>query len=310
MARPIRFAAKTRRELTDYVTQCFPDAQVDSQGNVLTGVALGLHLSGDKRIDLSQHAAALDGLAKDPQIAAKGLTANVAAELPVVSIKRSDTFRYYNVRATHDREDPDLDPFVGRIPMVRVRLPTRKSRSKNFKTAIGSVLMSDHFYHSVEEFRSRYQGSPPYDSAIRLDLITPPRANPFALRFGAISAYLGYLNEDAVPDFYVLEAGTATGQPKVPFPAPSFEAGIWAWAGYKPTPFTNKKHIYKGRLEWRESGTKRLSIEVRKNATSQPYMRLNAVFEETKKPWKIWPGFMILKAATIVLGRKSVVDEA
>lgn len=299
MTARIPFDADTRRYLEKYVKDNFPDAECDAEGDVITAVAVGLRVNKVADPRLQPFADDLDALIRE-----KGL------DRPLPAAPVTGTFRYYNVRATHDREIPDLDAFTGRLPMARVTLPRLTKDAQDFETSIGSVRKSDHFYRSVEEFKLRYAGKAPYQSAARIDLITPPRADPFNLRFGAISVYLGYLDAAGAPSFYVLEAGTATGQPKVPFPAPSFDNGVYAYAGYTPTPFTNKQHIYKGQLEWRETGTKRLKMSVRKDAASAPYMRLNVSFEETTDPWRTWPGFLILKAALIVLDRKEQVENA
>jgi hypothetical protein len=298
MPNRIDFDAPTRKKLEAYVKDNFPDAECDAEGDVITGVALGLWLNQRTEIDLAAYGLQLDALVMETSL---------DPDAPGALVAPGDPYRYYNVRATHDREVPDLDAFVGRIPMVRVRLPGARADSRDYKTELGDILQSDHFYRSAEEFRNRYAGQVPYERAARLDLITPPRANPFQMRFGAISVYLGYLDANAEPAFYVLEAGTATGQPKVAFPAPSFDNGVYAYAGYTPTPFTDKRHIYKGALEWRESGVKRLKMSARKDAAAAPYMRLDVRFDETTTPWRIWPGFLILRAAMIVLARKGVV---
>src|SRR5690606_5291441 len=80
----------------------------------------------------------------------------------------------------------------------------------------------------------------------RVDLITPPRQG---VRFGAISVLLGYKKpKDPLPFCYILEAGTATGQPKVLYLGKTIDATINNYAGYQPTPFACPSHAYTGKL--------------------------------------------------------------
>ena len=78
-----------------------------------------------------------------------------------------------------------------------------------------------------------------------MDLITPARA--LHTRFGAIAVYLGYRNKaDRGPTFYLLEAGTATGDAKMIYFSPDMKPIGSVTSGYLPTPFVTMRNTYSG----------------------------------------------------------------
>lgn len=287
--------ASTVSALDAYIKRNFPAAE--STDETRTGVALALWAEGRRDVDLSAYDAQLSALAGQLGLV-QGQQA-LARAMPVAG------FRYYDIEAIHDRSIPDLDPFKGRMSMVRVTLPQTNAEVKTFHTGIGTVESRDYLYRSVQEFKQTYQGLP-FSATTRLDLITPARE--LGMRFGAISAYLGYTGGSA-PSFYVLEAGTATGEPKVPFACSTIGGGIVAYSGYQPTPFAKKDHVYRGNLTVVGDNPAELRLTAEASA-HKPYISLSVTFTETATPRNIWPGFLIVQAASIVVERLHVVPLA
>jgi hypothetical protein len=80
-----------------------------------------------------------------------------------------------------------------------------------------------------------------------VDVITPPRLA--SARFAAVSLYLCHANEaDTAPSFFVLEAGVATGQARIPFLGRTMASVINAQTQYSPTSFSQPWHYYRGTL--------------------------------------------------------------
>ncbi len=298
MPRAVKFDPVTKAKLRSYVLSRFPDAKdIANDDAMLTGVAIGIVLDvGPPPVELRPYEDRLKRIA-----ARQGVIAADRSITQKTSNKRG--VRYYEVRALHDREKPDLEPFTGRLTMARVTLPQR--RAKNFDTGIGDILKTDHFYRSVDEFKQNYKGTPPFDDTTRLDLITPPRS--CFVRFGAISVYMGYRFDESIPSFYVLEAGTAVGNPKAIYASTSFSNELRRYTGYKPTPFTHKSHIYVANLSLNGDSPGLLNVQVHGKPGEAPYMRLTVNFTETTRPSKVWPGLHIVRAAAIVQGRMARV---
>jgi len=291
----IPLSANTASALDAYVKRNFPAA--DTSDEIRTGVALALWAEGRQDVDLSAYDTQLSALAGQLGLA-RGQQA-VARAMPPAG------FRYYDIEAIHDRSIPDLDPFKGRMSMVRVTLPQTDAEVRDIYTGIGTVGTRDYLYRSVAEFKRTYQGLP-YSATTRMDLITPARE--LGMRFGAISAYLGYTGA-STPSFYVLEAGTATGEPKVPFACATINGGVVAYSGYQPTPFAKKDHVYRGNLTVVGDNPAQLWLTAEATAHA-PYITLSVTFTETATPRNIWPGFLIVRAASIVLERLHVVPLA
>jgi len=285
----ISFDSNTSHALDAYIKKHFPDAT--SNDATRTGVALALWAEGQAGVPLGAYDAQLSGLAAQVGIT-KGANA-VAKAMP------QDGFRYYDITAKHDREIPNYQPFWGQMSMVRFTLPVSNANVKDIHTGIGTVGAGDHLYRSVEEFKKTYGGAP-YSQTTRIDLVTPAREH--GVRFGAISAYLGYTNGGTTPSFYVLEAGTATGDPKVPYACPTIDGGVVAYTDYKPTPFAAKGHVYRGSLRVVGDAPDLLSVWVEAKPHT-PYLKLEAQFTETTTPQNIWPGFLIVRAIAIVAER-------
>jgi hypothetical protein len=285
----IDFDAATSAALDAYIVNHFPDAS--SNPETRTGVALALWAEHDTRVNLDAYSPQLSALAA--QVGLVQGQDSVARAMP------SDEFRYYDIASWHDRIIPDYQPFVGYLSMVRISLPQSNADVRDIRTSIGTIAVGDHIYGSIEEFKKTYL-EPPYSNTTRLDLVTPPRE--LGLRFGAVSAYLGYTSGGTLPSFYVLEAGTVTGEPKVPFACATIDGNIVAYTDYQPTPFAKKSHVYRGSLQVVGDNPDVLTITSEATAHS-PYIRITAKFTETTTPKNIWPGFLIVRAAAIVAAR-------
>jgi hypothetical protein len=284
-----------RNKLKGQVKKAFPDGKSDDAAVDAYALAVWLAEATVQGVDLEKYAAALDAQAK--ALGLKRQPGTLTSEIRAPARPAVKAVRYYRVSATHDRELPDFMPFTGHLNMVRVTLPADKPRT--FKTQIGDVIPNDHLLATVAEVRSKFGGV--MGPIQRVDVVTPARFG--GVRFGAISVFLGYRQGETQPSFYVLEAGTATGEPKVLYEAPSFGTVLLEWAGYKPTPFASSKHIYTGKLTRTQDSPDILRITAHKNQAAAPYIKLTVKFEETRHPIAIWPGMHILQAASIVLGR-------
>lgn len=305
----IQFDPTTQRILQKTLREAFPDAEI--QQHDCEALALALH---DPSCNTSKEPlpAELKNLDFSPW--AKQLEELAQTELPggadgegVTQIARAaaaaDGVRYYWAEATHMRLHPDgFDPFVGKLPMVRVRLPDRNPH--NFVTALGTVEQADHLIATVFEANDKYAAALGYQLQ-RVDVITPPRQ---VLRFAAVSVLLGYRDAAGAPSCYVLEAGTATGQAKVLFLGATLNAKINSYSGYQPTPFSCSDNAYTGTLTLDGDSPKELHVTSRKilNHASQPaYIDIRVQFtEETGHLRNIWSGLLIARAALIVQGRK------
>lgn len=293
---PIQFSRADRATLTRFIKDHFPDGAADSP--VIEGTALALWLldRNQLKLDWARYQAALEGMRASASIEVKA-----TAEGPVLTMpaKATDSFTYYHATAKHERKVPPVAAFTGRLSMARVPLPQKKPQT--FQTVLGEVGPDDHLCATVDEVRAKF-GSSVKGKITRADLITPPRL--VGARFAAISVLLGYVQGKATPAFYVLEAGTATGNAKVTYLAPSFDEPIVTFSGYRPTPFTRPTHVYTGRLVVDGDDPKTLRITAHKDSTSLPYLKLGVTFAKTQKPRIVYPGMHIAKAAAIVLSRR------
>jgi hypothetical protein len=295
----------TSRILQRALKEAFPDAHV--QPNDLDAAALALHrFKGNPgadslppelaQLDLSPYAPQLDELAQ-----LTGADANDGVS--VLQRPADDATRYYWVEAAHSRKRPDdYHPFVGRLAMARVTLPA--TTPETYRTALGTIEPGDHLIATVHEANQKFARNLGHPLE-RVDVITPLRQG---LRFGALSVYLGYKDAAQRPSCYILEAGTATGQPKVLFLGKSLETSINQFSGYKPTPFSCSDNAYLGRIHFEGDSPKQLHIKARKilNNVSQPhYMELMITFtEQTETLKNVWAGVVLAEAALIVWVRQ------
>ena len=181
----------------------------------------------------------------------------VREQAPIQKTVREAEHRLYLGHADHHRVKsmgPNAQPMQSRfnlpLPMVRVPLPpTLTAQSSNIQTVLGEVdLRRDHLLGSIDLIAGKYGGADylGYRPA-RVDLITPARsANS---RFGAMAVYLGYRrSDDRSPSFYLLEAGTATGDAKMIYFSPAMRPIDQVTSYYLPTPFVTMQYTYSGGL--------------------------------------------------------------
>lgn len=298
----ISFDQKTRGQLYQAIKTSFPDSQVSPADLLALAVCIDADHSTPpaalpptlSQIDLSPYRAELEAFRQ---------------QLPgqnryTVPRPASDPTRYYWVEATHTRLTPSgFEPFTGELAMVRVTLPDTVPAT--IQTCIGSVEPGDHLIDTVYEANQKYARHLGFSLA-RVDCITPPREG---VRFGAVSVMLGYKRaSDPLPSCFILEAGTATGQPKVLYLGQDMSTTINAYSGYQPTPFACPSHGYLGSLTMNGDNPQLLTIssrEIQNGQSQQPYIRIEARFSlQTGQVQNIWPGFLIARAAALVLIRK------
>ena len=291
-------------ELKAKLKKAFPDARIDDSD--VEGFALALQRrapeGGEAPIDptpLAAYRAQLDALADSS--APVGLDAQGRSRVA----RMADSSEYYWALATHSRhtdEPQRFDPFQGKLAMVRVTLPEREPR--RFSSRIGTVEPGDHLIATVYQANDKFAAHVGYPMQ-RVDLITPPRQ---LLRFGAISVLLGYQRADALPTCYMLEAGTAIGEPRVLFLGKTLTSTINRRSGYKPTEFSCSDNAYTGQLTVEGREPKRLVVTARDiigNTSAKPYITVDVQFQKQtgSEIDSIWPGWLIARAALIVEAR-------
>jgi hypothetical protein len=217
--------------------QAFPQATVTD--DVVDGVALVL-----------QHGPS-GGAAPVPS----GPKSTTIEAAPITRRAQEKDHRLYLGYATHHRVKsappaarPMESEFTLPLPMVRVTLPdTLAAEGSILATEIGDVdLGHDHLLGSVDLINAKYGGADYLGHRPeRVDLITPPRSG--GSRFGAIAVYLGYRHKaDRGPWFYLLEAGTATGDAKMIYFSPDMKPIESVTSYYLPTPFVTMANTYSG----------------------------------------------------------------
>lgn len=197
----------------------------------------------------------------------------------------SSVISSYYVTSHHHRKWPIEIEFHGAVSsknakdretllLIRVQLPGHIDHEGS-STVINDqaqwkITADEHFIYSIGQLKlligtdERYQQMKPFkDQISRLELITPPR-NARG-RFGAISAYLVYL-EDQIdqPAFYLLQGNDAWGTKARMYIPNLFEPGenellpfekqfIHNVVGFPFTPMSHAKNVYRAMLKMRKS---------------------------------------------------------
>lgn len=227
-------------------------------------------------------------------------------------------FTYYDCIAQHFRTQTEKphSGFEGLLPQVRVSLPEQKpADSLLARTAIGFVWTQDHLFGSVSEVRDRMKQAhgPAYADITRVDLISPARMGG---RFGAIGLYLGYRNHSALPNFYALEAGLATGPSVRLYLRPDMGNIVKEPTAYLPTPFVELSNVYDGSLVMQGDEPDSLRVEsYRKRAHGfvGPRVRVDVTYQlrTADTVTKLNPGDITLMAAErIALVGKALGEDA
>lgn len=204
---------------------------------------------------------------------------------PVARRVQEKAHKLYLGDATHHRmksappaSQPLQSEFTLSLPMVRVTLPEKLDKDNSvIATEIGDVdLTRDHLLGSVDLVSGKYGGAGylGYRPA-RVDLITPARLAH--TRFGAIAVYLGYRQKtDRGPSFYLLEAGTATGDAKMIYFSPDMKPIPSVTSYYLPTPFVTMSNTYSGGVTMlpapNEDEPEQLVIHSRAPGEKDPYI--------------------------------------
>lgn len=205
----------------------------------------------------------------------------------------------YRLRATHARRLPVTSIFTGQTEAVRVTLG--RERGISWDTPIGVVAPTDHLLPTVAAVRERF-GERIARPFTHVEVITPPRL-AFA-RFAPMAIYLGYAHEgDAAPFFYVFEAGTATGQPKVLYLAPTLDSIVEERSGYAPTPFSSADNWYTGGLRFAANGNdpEVLYMRASRERGGEPHLRLHVEYSLLDAEPLVFPAEDLVEAALRVL---------
>lgn len=165
--------------------------------------------------------------------------------------RSKDEYPLYKLAAVHSRREPITSKFTGECQAVRVKLPaTPVDKDSYVGTFFGKVEAGDHLLFSIQQVREHYASVTGRTVALeRVDLITGARH--LGRRFSPVSIYLAYTSDadDALPCFYILEGGSASGQPKALYVGKDMDTKILQQAGFSFTPLTCKQNWYKGGIE-------------------------------------------------------------
>lgn len=230
--------------------------------------------------------------------------------------------RFYLAYGTHTRYGDAAHEFTGELPMIRYDLPQHGTSLTvpKIETEGGDALGVDRLFPSIDTLWAKYGDDPllTFGRPERVELITPPRLR--GARFGAIAIYLAYGKKtDKGPCFYVLEAGLATGQPRMSYLGRTMDWTIVSQSHYTPTPFSGPSHYYRGRLKMQTADPAELdtlTVEVFENqpdkdpAKDTPalghYMTVTVRYETRNEPVMTNPMLLTIAAGA----RLSMVADA
>lgn len=265
---PERYAA-----IKSALTHAFPQANVTD--DVIVGISEALRLQGLRPADDSANVMSTE-------------------KAPISRRVQEKEHRLYLGQANHHRvksaapaSAPVQSQFMLELPMVRVTLPDKLSaENTTIVTEIGDVdLAKDHLLGSVDMINDKYGGAAYLGARpARVDLITPPRSAGW--RFGAIAVYLGYLRAtDRAPSFYLLEAGTATGDAKMIYFSPTMKPISNVTSYYLPTPFVTMRNTYSGGVTMQpsphEDEPDELIVESRAPGEKDPYITVTVKYKRS-----------------------------
>lgn len=267
---PQRYAA-----IKGALARVFPQANVTDE--IVVGISEVLELQGLKPPDDSAHVMSTE-------------------KAPITRRVKEKEHRLYLGQANHHRvksvppaSAPVQSEFMLELPMVRVTLPaTLSAESATIATEIGDVdLAKDHLLGSVDQIDAKYGGAAYLGwRPARVDLITPARSAGW--RFGAIAVYLGYKQaKDRTPSFYMLEAGTATGDAKMIYFSPAMKPISNVTSYYVPTPFVTMRNTYSGGITMQaapnEDEPDELTVESRSPGEKDPYITVTVKYKRARE---------------------------
>jgi len=213
------------------------------------------------------------------------------AQLDQARLATTGSHTIYALTAMHGRVKPFTSIWTGHCQSVRVTLPATPAEATTIWTHVGAVEPSDHLAFSIQQIVEGYTavfGTTP--TVARVDLITGARSLG---RFSPISIYLAYASaSDTVPIFYVLESGSAQGNPEVLYFAPTMGVSIHQEAGFSFTPFACKTNWYTGALTMDSSGAEPANITIsiaQEKDGQRHYLTLSVDYSVTEPAGIIWP---------------------
>lgn len=250
------------------LTHAFPDAKVDD--DVIAGVDGVLRAQPGK-----PPGGGADTMERAP------ITRHVVEKEHHLYLGQAD---HHRVKGMSPASASTHSEFMLELPMVRVALPDKLTTENTvLATEIGDVdFAKDHLLGSVDLIASKYGGAGYLGARpARVDLITPVRSVKW--RFGAIAVYLGYLHTgDRSPSFYLLEAGTATGDAKMIYFSPSMKPISNVTSYYLPTPFVTMRNTYSGGITMQapphEDEPQTLLVESRVPGEKDPYITVTVTY--------------------------------
>ena len=201
----------------------------------------------------------------------------------------------YSLSARHHRIEPYEADWCGKdCQQVRVTLPQTLDEAEPIWTYLGVVKAADHLLFSVDEMVQLYLSSfRIYRPVERVDLITGARHLDLD-RFAPISIFLAYeKSSDTQPAYYMLESGSAQGNPEAIYPARELGDPVETQAGFAFTPFACASNWYTGGLQMNGSKTEPSSVLNSVNQVKdgqRNYLELRADYTVVEPPERvIWP---------------------
>jgi hypothetical protein len=308
----------TDRDLSDLLADMFPVQELPGGGLDLS-IADGQQLLGQKLHELLGAGGTW----------AHGLVDGLS-ERPTGSCAQVQPDAVYRLTAEHYRFHSKWD---GVSHSVRVRLPeTRRADEVGLEVVehstgwYGDILGKDHFALSSAElldaWRAKFNETPP--NITHVDLVTGVRRPMHAQgreavlgRFSPLSVFLAY--DGKVPRFYALESGNFWGQSGKLHIAKDMKEGISESNDFAPTWFSDKSHIYHGRLEMRASHPRESEVWVSVKEKVAHHFRAHVLFDQltaaVPQPGK-WIGleslfrFEALFNQLRAIGRQAVISQA
>ncbi len=276
----------TFNKISNHLKQAFPDPRVSIADHHVNAMALYIWQKFDAATCQN-----LLGCPKPDQAQIDQLTQDISVVMP------SDGRSYYIAAATHSRIINPHHSFTAYLPLVKVELPQTDQEAVPITTAIGDINPTDRLLISVEQVAFKYQAELGYVPG-KVELIAPARV--LGARFGAIIVYTGYRNAaDTTPSFYILEAGTATGETMMTFFSPDMGVIPPRKKWYAPTPFTTPDEYYTGQFVM--NGTEPGELHVQALDTDQTTVKVKVdVVYEKSEPRMIYPALLTAEAAARV----------
>ncbi|NJN63737.1 MAG: hypothetical protein HC882_01875 [Acidobacteria bacterium] len=200
---------------------------------------------------------------------------------------------YWIAKARHTRFG--VHTFVGRVPMVRVRLA--EDHGRDLRTKIGVVYAGDHKLWTQEMVERKYADVLEGEVS-RVELLTPARW--LGARFGAVSIYRLFSAEHGFPHGYAFEAGMATGEAMTLYFSPGEKPIQDRRSWYEPTPFSSNTDRYSGSVDWDITGPRGATVKVSPRGGREDHQTV-IDFELVENPAPEFPAMLTAEAAARVV---------